>query len=76
MGGGWPIQATEHIKKKFEGCKNSLSAWSNEEFKHNVVEINKVKKRLNIMSKQPRYPKMEDEERALKSRLYALWKRE
>lgn len=73
---GGPITRTSHFRPKLDGCQRSLEIWSKKEFKHNVGEMNKVKARLRVLNSIHRSPSVDDEERALKSRLHALWKRE
>lgn len=66
----------ETLKQKLAACKISLIEWNKREFKHNVMEINKVKRDLRNMGNRRLTDDELDEERALKSRLDALWKRD
>lgn len=73
---GGSVTTADDLRPKLESCRASLTEWSLKEFKHNLVEINKVKQRLRSMVNQHEQNNEVDEERALKSRLHALWKRE
>lgn len=50
---GGPTCHMGDFKLKMEVCKRSLIEWRKKEFKHNIIEINKVKDRLNSMGNQP-----------------------
>lgn len=73
---GGAVRNINDLGAKLDRCKESLTEWSGKEFKHNVTEINKVKRQLSIWAKRRISPEEEDQERAIKSRLNALWIRE
>lgn len=73
---GGPLRHTSDLKPKFDVCKRSLIEWSRKEFKHNIVEIHKVKARIKHLGNHAMMQEVMDEERALKSKIHALWKRE
>lgn len=62
------MRRVAELRLKLEKCRK--------EFKNNLIEINKVKQRIQHMRDQNMKPNQEVEESALKSRLHALWKRE
>lgn len=73
---GGSVTRVAALKPKLDRCRADLTEWSSKEFKHNLVEIGMVKhslRHLATLSDQLAEP---EEERALKSRLHALWKRE
>lgn len=49
---GGPIRNRNELRPKFDEYRRSLPEWSKWEFKHNVIEINKVKNRLNNLGNQ------------------------
>lgn len=66
MGGG-PTRSSENPKLKLNICRSSLIEWSKNEFKNNLIEINKTKQRLRRIGEMNMGPEEEDEDRALKS---------
>lgn len=64
------------LKPKLDRCKRSLIQWRNKEFKNNVTLIKSIKDQLGAMANKLLNDEEQGEQRALKSRLHALWKRE
>lgn len=75
---GSVVQAREleSLKQKLSTCKLSLIEWSKREFKHNVMEISKVKRQLRNLGDRSLNDDELDKQRALKSSLDAPWKME
>lgn len=65
-----------HLKSKLDSCRRSLIEWSKNQFKNNIHEIHKAKQRLRWLGKSNMSQEEENEERDLKSRINALWKRD
>lgn len=70
------MRLVSDLNKKLNNCRSSLIQWSRQEFKDNIMQINRVKKQLRSMPLSNDSDAVLDEERALKSKLHALWKRE
>lgn len=73
---GGSARTLKDLEPKMEECMRSLVAWSKEHFKHNILETNKARRRLQTLYGSVINEEEEGEERALKSRIDALWKRE
>lgn len=71
---GGSARSLEDLEPKLDECRRSLVAWSKEHFKHNISEINKARKRLQTLYGTVMNEEEEGEERALKSKIDALWK--
>lgn len=69
-------QHLQDIKQKLNACKSSLIHWSKNVFKHNISEINKVRRQLQLIYDMRLDEEGQMEERDLKSKVDALWKRE
>lgn len=57
----------DDLKPKLARCREALTKWSTKEFKHNLVEITKVKHSLTTLARTTDPNVTQDEERALKS---------
>lgn len=73
---GGTARSLEDLESKMAECRRSLLAWSKQHFKHNLMEINSARRRLQQLYESVMNEEGQGEERALKSRIDALWKRE